>query len=85
MNKPRVIPANTVFKFAVTSGAVGSIEYIEGLPKQPMPLPHEGDVLTLPFMVHPTTRQPTPVVVLQIVEMLHLTPPTIAVVVGRPQ
>lgn len=83
MSKPKPLQANTVMRYAVDSGAVGSLEYIDGMSKHWPPLPHEGDVLTVPFLVDPKTRQPVPVLVMRIVEMLHMDPPTIAIVVGR--
>ena len=79
---PRVIPGNTVMRYAVAAGSTGQIEQLDGMRDTWPPLPHEGDILNVPFLVRPGTRDPVPVRVVQILEMLHMTPPTIAIVVG---
>lgn len=77
------LPSNTVMRYAVAAGDTGRIEYLDALAVGNMPaLPYIGDTLTVPFMVHPGTRNPIPVRVVDIVEMLSMTPPTIAIVVG---
>lgn len=85
MTHPRIVPSNTVVKWAVHASAHGSIAYIDGMTAHwPKTLPHVGDTLTVPFLVDPVTRQPVQVMVLELVEFLHHRPPAIAVVVGRP-
>lgn len=84
MERPIVVPSDTVMRYAVHPSAVGTIKYIDGMQAHHIPLPKVGDVLNVPFLVHPDTRKPVPVVVLELQHLLHLTPPTIAIVVGRP-
>jgi hypothetical protein len=72
-------------KWAIEPGHVGAIEYIEGLPKTLFSLPHEGDVLTLPFMVDPLTRRPCAVRVTRLVPILEGGEQLVAIVVVRAQ
>lgn len=80
----KAIPHTTVVRFAVHPADAGRITYIEGL-WDGHTLPHENEVITRPFLVDPTTKEPVPVRVVQIVEMLQAEPPTLAVVVTRQQ
>jgi hypothetical protein len=80
-----IIPSNAVVRYAVHPAEQGAIEYIDGMQQHWPPLPHEGDTLTVPFLVDPVTRQPIPVRVAQIAHLLQMDPPTIAVVVSRVQ
>jgi len=82
-NMPRLIPSNTVMRYAVAATDTTSIEYIDGMREHWPKLPKAGDVLTVPFLVHPQTRQPVPVRVLELQERLTMDPPTIVIVVGR--
>lgn len=75
---------DTVVRFAIHPADAGRIAYIDGL-WNGHTLPRENEVITRPFLVDPTTREPVPVRVVQIVEMLDATPPTLAVVVSREQ
>jgi hypothetical protein len=83
MPKPKPVPHTTVVRYAVDPGCAGSIEYVDGMQHTWPKLPEVNAVLTVPFLVDPQTRQPVPVRVLRIEEMLHLRPPILAVVVGR--
>lgn len=74
---------NPVVKWAVHPSDAGRILYIDGLWNPSHTLPHEGDVITRPFLVDPKTRQPIPVRVVQIQEFLEMQPHTLAVVVTR--
>jgi hypothetical protein len=60
MNKPRLL-INPVVQWAVEPGHQGSIEYVETATPPAQAVPYVGDVLTLPFMVDPITKQPCPV------------------------
>lgn len=82
-SKKPIVLNNPVVKWAVHPADQGRIEYIDGMPETWPKLPHEGDVLTLPFLVDPQTRQPVPVRVVQIVPMTHLTPHVLAIQVSR--
>lgn len=84
MKKPKPIPATTVVRWAVHPADLGRLRQIDGL-WDGHTLPHENEVITRPFLVDPTTLQPVPVRVVQIVEMLDRQPPTLAVVVTRDQ
>lgn len=85
MGKPKPVPHTTVMRWAVHPADQGRLAYIDGLYKPGETLPHENAVLTRPFLVDPTTRQPVPVRVVEIRELLHLQPPTLAIVVTRDQ
>lgn len=74
---------NPETRWAVHPSDVGSIEYIDGLWDGTIPLPQVNDVLTLAFMVDPSTKQPVPVRVSQIVEIRETRGHTLAVVVTR--
>ena len=70
-------------RWAIHPADQGSIEYIDGVWDGTIPLPHEGDILTVPFMVDPQTKEPVPVRVVEIVAFLETLPDTLAVVVSR--
>lgn len=80
---PKPIPQTTVMRYAVHPSEASAIEYVDGMHAHWPPLPREGDLLTVAFLVDPKTKAPIPVRVLEIREMLHLQPPAIAIVVGR--
>lgn len=80
----KAIPANTQVKWAVHPADLERLAYIDGL-WDGHTLPHENEVITRPFLVDPTTRQPVPVRVIQVLEMLQQQPPILAVVVTRDQ
>ena len=42
------------------------LHFVEGAGKKVPTLPHEGEVITLPFIQDPQTRQPVPVRVVEI-------------------
>lgn len=55
---------NPVVRWAVHPADQSRIAYIDGMP--PDKLPDVNSVITRPFLVHPTTRQPVPVRVMEI-------------------
>lgn len=65
METPKVL-INPVMQWAVELKSIGTIRYVNGLPKVPMAIPHVGDVLTVDFMVDPQTLVPCPVQVTQL-------------------
>lgn len=79
----KIISSDTVVRWAVHPADQGQIDYVDGVFDPTDTLPHEGDVITRPFLRDPHSQQPVPVRVVQIVEMLQHTPPTLAVVVTR--
>lgn len=81
----KLLPANTVMRWAVHPADQGRIEYIDGLWEGHNTVPHEGEVITRPFLVDPVSKAEVPVRVVQVVEMLQAQPPTLAVVVTRDQ
>lgn len=84
MEKPKEIPHTTMVRWAVHPADTGRLAYIDGL-WDGHTLPHEHQVITRPFLVDPVTRQPVPVRVVQILELLDQQPPILAVVVTRDQ
>lgn len=63
----RKVLINPTVRWAIESTHSGSIEYVQQLaPRDGIHVPHEGDVLTVPFMVDPATKQPCPVRVTRI-------------------
>jgi hypothetical protein len=82
MNRPILLPANTVMRYAVAAGDP-SVEYIDGMREHWIKLPAENDVLNVPFLVDATTRQPVPVRVIALQYRLSMDPPTVVIVVGR--
>lgn len=74
---------NPVMRWAVHPSDTGRIAYIDGVFNPKDPLPCEGEVITRPFLVDPESRQPIPVRVVAIHQMLETTPHTLAVVVTR--
>jgi hypothetical protein len=72
---------NPVVKWAVHPSDTGKIHYIEGLWNPSHTLPHEGDIITRPFLVDPQTRQPIPVRVVEIQDHPEMKPHTLVVVV----
>lgn len=81
--EPLNVLINPVVKWAVHPADQGRIAYIEGMLDAWPKLPYEGDILTLPFLVDPQTRQPVPVRVAQLVHMTNETPHVVAIVVTR--
>ena len=59
------------------------LHFVEGKGKDWPALPHEGDVLTLPFIQDPQSRQPIPVRVLQIQQRQDQAGHILVVVVAR--
>lgn len=74
---------NPVVRWAVHPGHVGTIEQIDGMP--PIPLPEEGAVLTVPFLVDPVSKQPVAIRVVQIQNRWDGQRHTLVVVVARHQ
>lgn len=67
MTEPRQLVINPLLRWAVHPGHVNTLAYVDGMPPPAFKqLPAVGDVLTLPFIVDPVTRQPCPV---RVVEM----------------
>lgn len=71
---------NPVVRWAVHPADQGRIAYVDGASRGE-PLPREGDVITRPFLVDPTTREPVPVRVAEIQERRQ--PDILVVVVTR--
>jgi hypothetical protein len=61
--EPEVL-INPMNQWARAVGDVSPVLFVEGVP--PEPLPYVGDVITSPRFLDPQTRQPAPMVVLQI-------------------
>lgn len=74
---------NPHVRWAMLPSERSSLEYIEGVWDPSDTLPYEGDVITRPFLVDPQTRQPVPVRVVQIQEILETQGHILAVVVTR--
>lgn len=74
---------NPVVRWAIHPSDSGRISYIEGLWSPKHTLPHEGDIITRPFLVDPITQQPIPVRVVQIQDHPEMTPHTLVLVVMR--
>ena len=79
----KILPADTVVRWAVHPADQGNLEYVDGLFDPKDTLPHEGDVITRSFLLDPQSQQPIAVRVVQIVEYLHQQPPMLAIVVTR--
>ncbi len=56
---------NPMTKWAIIAEEQGSINYIEGM-KHTESLPYVNDIITRPFLVHPETKKPVPVRVVDI-------------------
>lgn len=80
----KTLPAGTVVRWAVHPADLGRLAYIDGL-WDGHTVPHENEVITRPFLVDPTTKEPVPVRVVHVAELLTQQPPTLAVVVTRDQ
>lgn len=74
---------NPVARWAVHPSDTSRISYIEGLWNPTHTLPHEGDIITRPFLVDPQTKLPIPVRVVQIQDHPEMTPHTLVLVVTR--
>jgi hypothetical protein len=74
---------NPVVRWTVHPADVGRIDYIDGLWDPSHTLPHEGDIITRPFLVDPVTKLPIPVRVIEIRELPEMQPHTLAVLVTR--
>jgi hypothetical protein len=74
---------NPLTAWAVDPSDQCSLEFIDGLQNATHTLPHEGDIITRPFLVDPASRQPVPVRVVQILEILETRGHTLVVVVTR--
>jgi hypothetical protein len=65
MNAPEIL-INPRTMWACEASEQARLRFIEGQGEHWPALPHEGDVLTLPFIVDPVTGLPVPVRVVQI-------------------
>lgn len=74
---------NPLVAWAVHPVDQGAIQFIEGLQNSSHTLPHEGEVITRPFLVDPQTKTPVPVRVVEIREIFEKRGHTLAVVVAR--
>lgn len=81
--KPELL-IDPVVGWAVHPADIGRLAYVDGLVDN-QPLPHENDVITRPFLVDPTTRQPVQVRVSRIQTLWDGRRHTLAVVVTRDQ
>lgn len=80
--EPIELPSNTVMRYAVHPQHAGSIRYVDGMKDHWIPLPQVGAVITVAFLQDPASGLPMPVRVLDLQYLLHLNPPTVAIVVG---
>ena len=84
MKTSEPFPPGTVIKWAVHAPHQGSIAFIEGMQEHwPRTRPNVGDVLTLPFIVDPVTREPVEVAVVDLLGWTDRTPPEVGIVVMR--
>lgn len=74
---------NPLVAWAVHPADQGAIEFIDGLQNSSHTLPHEGAVITRPFLVDPQTKKPIQVRVVEIREIPEKRGHTLAVVVAR--
>lgn len=80
MTPPRLL-IDPVMQWAVEPVHQGELRFLEGMADKWPPLPHPGDVLTLPFIVDPATGEPAQVEVTRIVELTDRVPNVLAIVV----
>ncbi len=66
MGPPKRVLINPVVRWATEPGHPGTLDFVDGVADGTTTLPYVGDVLTLPFIVNPITRQPCPVRVTRI-------------------
>lgn len=78
----KLIPPGTKVRWAVHPADQGRLTYIDGL-WDGHTVPHEGEVITRPFLVDPVSRSAVPVRVVQLLELYQQQPPVLAVVVTR--
>ena len=80
----KILSSDVQVRWAVHTADTGRIEYIDGI-KDSGTLPHPDEVITRPFLVHPTSKEPMPVRVVEILEnFLDQSPPFLVVVVSLP-
>lgn len=63
--KPQLL-INPRVKWACLASDAAKLHFVEGHAGKPPKLPHENDVLTLPFILDALTGQPVPVRVVEI-------------------
>lgn len=74
--------------WGIESAYAGQLEMLTGMQQHwPKQRPNEGDVLTLPFIVDPVSRQPVPVQVTRVIGWTERVPPLVTIVLApaRPQ
>lgn len=82
MNAPSVL-INPQVKWACPVGEQTRLKFLDGHGADWPSLPHEGDVLTLPFICDPLTEAPVPVRVVQIQKRLETWGHLMVIVVMR--
>lgn len=81
--RKRELLINPHVKWATTASEAGRLKFLDGHGDKWPKLPHEGDVLTLPFIVDPLTGNPVPVRVVLLKKSRHIWGHQIVVVVMR--
>jgi hypothetical protein len=74
---------NPLLAWAIHPLEQGTIEFIEGLQTDSQTLPHVGDIISRPFFVDPKSKEPIPVRIVEIREILETRGHTLAVLVAR--